>query len=322
MSKWILSITLSLLLITITTAAPADAPKSRQFQFTYAVQIKELPKDKVAKIWVPVPTSSFEQDVKLVRKDVPKQARFARDRVHGNRMLYVESNPDENGVLELSLTYRITRREVSGPIPSKENEALLRARCLGATAMIPLQGKPLDYLKGVTLPEDAVKKARVFYDIVLKHVDYDKSGTGWGRGDVLWVCDHGKGNCSDFHSLFLSLARSQKIPAEFEIGFPLPTKRGKHVIPGYHCWAKFYVAGKGWIAIDASEADKHPKMTEYYFGNLTEDRVRFSVGRDLTLVPAQKSGPINFFIYPHVEVEGKAHPIEKIGRTFTAEDVK
>ena len=68
---------------------------------------------------------------------------------------------------------------------------------------------------------------------------YSKEGKGWGRGDSDWACDSKFGNCTDFHSLFISLARSQKIPAKFEIGFPLPDKRGAGDIPGYHCWAKF-----------------------------------------------------------------------------------
>src|SRR3712207_7840796 len=40
----------------------------------------------------------------------------------------------------------------------------------------------------------------------------------------------------------------------------------------YHCWAAFAPAGRGWVPVDISEADKHPEMTDYYFGNLTADR--------------------------------------------------
>ena len=57
------------------------------------------------------------------------------------------------------------------------------------------------------------------------------------------------------------------------MGFPLPPKRGEGDIGGYHCWALFKPEGKGWVPVDISEANKDPKMTEYYFGNLTEDRV-------------------------------------------------
>jgi hypothetical protein len=61
-------------------------------------------------------------------------------------------------------------------------------------------------------------------------------------------------------------------------------------------------------------------MVEYYFGNLTENRVAFSVGRDLTLVPKQDGPPLNFFIYPYVEVDGQPYPAEKVQRKFSYED--
>src|SRR6185295_17624397 len=101
-------------------------------------------------------------------------------------------------------------------------------------------------------------------------------------------------NCTDFHSLFISLARSRQMPAKFEMGFSLPPERGSGDIPGYHCWAKFKPENRGWIPVDISEANKvkeaDPQMVEYYFGNLTENRVTFTVGRDLVLVPKQAGG--------------------------------
>jgi hypothetical protein len=62
-------------------------------------------------------------------------------------------------------------------------------------------------------------------------------------------------------------------------------------------------------------------MKDYYFGNLTADRVAFTVGRDITLVPKQDGPPLNFFIYPYVEVNGKPLPPEQIERKFGYEDV-
>src|SRR5881227_3323734 len=105
------------------------------------------------------------------------------------------------------------------------------------------------------------------------------SKAGWCRGDAVWACDSRTGNCTDFHSLFIALARSQKIPAKFEIGFGLPEKHGAGEVAGYHCWAKFKPDGKGWVPVDISEANKNPKLKEYYFGNLTPDRVTFTTGR-------------------------------------------
>jgi transglutaminase-like putative cysteine protease len=149
---------------------------------------------------------------------------------------------------------------------------------------------------------------------------YSKEGTGWGRGDAVWACENGHGNCSDFHSLFIALARASKIPAKFEIGFPLPPRRGAGAIVGYHCWAFFRPEGKGWMPVDISEANKDPQRRDYYFGNLTEDRVAFSTGRDFNLVPRQAGPPLNFFIDPYVEVDSKPYPRTLIQTKYSFKD--
>jgi transglutaminase-like putative cysteine protease len=196
------------------------------------------------------------------------------------------------------------------------------AQFLKPDARVPVGGKPLTLLAGKQLPRDETAMGRALYDIVFGHMRYSKEGTGWGQGDAVWACDSGYGNCSDFHSLFISLARSQGIPAKFEIGFGLPTQHGRGDIAGYHCWAKFKPAGKGWIPVDISEARKNTTLREYYFGNLTADRLAFSTGRDLVLEPRQDGPPVNFLINPYVEVAGKPLPAEMIEMNVRFEDVE
>jgi transglutaminase-like putative cysteine protease len=108
------------------------------------------------------------------------------------------------------------------------------------------------------------------------------------------------------------------IPARFSIGFPVPAERGSGSIAGYHCWAEFYANGIGWIPIDASEAAKNPAMREYFFGAHDENRVEFTRGRDLRLTPRQAGDPLNYFIYPYAEADGK--PVEELERAFSWKD--
>ncbi len=148
-------------------------------------------------------------------------------------------------------------------------------------------------------------KIRALYDHVLATMRYEKRGTGWGRGDALWACKAGYGNCTDFHSLLIGLARSEGIPARFFMGFPLPTDRRTGRVKGYHCWAELYdCQQKRWIPVDASEAWKAGKP-DAYFGRLPADRIVFTVGRDLVLEPPQDGPPLNYLIYPYAELDGK-----------------
>jgi transglutaminase-like putative cysteine protease len=153
-------------------------------------------------------------------------------------------------------------------------------------------------------------------------MEYRKDKRGWGRGDATWASQSRCGNCSDFHSLFISLARANCIPAKFEIGFALPPEQTAGDVPGYHCWAKFKARPGEWVPVDISEAKRHPQMRDYYFGHLTADRVVFSTGRDLVLEPKQDGPAINFFVYPYVEVDGKPWPEDRVVRHFTFSDVE
>jgi transglutaminase-like putative cysteine protease len=148
---------------------------------------------------------------------------------------------------------------------------------------------------------------------------YDKSGEGWGRGDAVWACTSKRGNCTDFHSLFIGMMRSSGIPARFEIGFPLPEGKTEGDIPGYHCWAQFHLAGVGWVPVDASEAWKNPAKRDFFFGAHDTNRVFFTYGRDIRLSSDQKADPLNYFIYPYAETNGQ--PVKNLQTHFSFRDV-
>ena len=110
-----------------------------------------------------------------------------------------------------------------------------------------------------------------------------------------------------------------RIPARFTIGFPIGAPNVSCQIPGYHCWAEFYAGGE-WVPLDASEAWKNPARHAYYFGHLDAARVAFTMGRDLELTPRQQGEPLNYLIYPYVEVDGKPLPKESIKNHFEYAD--
>ncbi|HXM89878.1 MAG TPA: transglutaminase-like domain-containing protein, partial [Candidatus Acidoferrum sp.] len=186
--------------------------------------------------------------------------------------------------------------------------------------LVPLTGR-IAQVSANLAETDAtpLQQARVDYEYVTSIMKYDKSGTGWGRGDAVYACDVRHGNCTDFHSLFIGLARAGGIPARFTIGFPIGAANSGEV-PGYHCWAEFYSGGV-WVPVDASEASKHPALHDYYFGHLDAARVAFTTGRDLVLRPPQNGRPLNYLIYPYVELDGVALPQKQIKTKFSYADV-
>src|SRR5207253_9341223 len=139
-------------------------------------------------------------------------------------------------------------------------------------------------------------------------------------GSDLYACDTTTRNCTTFHSPFIAMARTQHIPSRFEIGFPLPADKHSAEIAGYHCWAEFFEPKDGWIPVDISEAWKHPEKKDYFFGAHDANRVQFTTGRDLELSPKQDGKPLNYFVYPYVEIAGQEFP--NVSLAFSFADVE
>lgn len=173
-----------------------------------------------------------------------------------------------------------------------------------------------------TEPTTLAKERALFDNVVAgMNYDYQKTSPEYGQGDAAFVCDYKRGNCSDLHSYLIALSRSIGTPAVLEFGFPLTgvpvpdTLPTDGQVPGYHCWTWFRDSARGWLPLDAADARrwqdaKRPAVSRFLFGSLVLARsaVAVSLGRDLTLVPAQKSGPLNYFIYPYAEADGASVP--------------
>ena len=166
------------------------------------------------------------QKITLLPSDLPAGARTTLEPIYGNKILFFEAQGPVSGKLSFRASYEVRRYEVRG-LSRRTGKTTLseaeRKRFLSGNRMVPLKGKQLSLLEGVDLSSDSLTLARTLYDRVDDHVGYDKSRPGFGNGDVLWVCDSRFGNCTDFHSLFISLARANGLPSRFEIGFSLPT---------------------------------------------------------------------------------------------------
>jgi transglutaminase-like putative cysteine protease len=298
--------------------ADTKAPAVRSFEATYVGTIAALPATaKKVDVWIPLPSNGPYQTIADMKVQAPAPFTLERDSA-GNRLAhFVLDKPEQLGKdLEVRATYRVTRREAVAPAPGsvKPGEPSDAAKLLKPNRLVPLSPRVKELADTLSAGKtDAVSKAHAFYDYLVDNGTYDKTAPGWGKGDSERFCDIKKGNCTDFHSAFMALARSEGIPVRFSIGFPLKAEK-EGSVPGYHCWAEFWAPGQGWVPVDASDAakTKEPVKKAYLFGNLDADRFDITTGRDIVLSPPQKDGTLNFFIYPYVEVDGKTFAETKI----------
>jgi transglutaminase-like putative cysteine protease len=304
-----------LLAFLLTFAMFAPAQETRHFTFHYGFTAKNLPAGERVRIWFPMAHSDAYQEVKVLSATGDLPLKKAHESRFGNEIYYAETAKAKAAELHFEVVYDVLRHQrlTLGTAAPHLAEVQLNVRerkeDLAPDTLVPVTGLPAELAVKVTAGKSTqLEKARAIYDYVFDNMKYDKTGTGWGRGDTLYACDVKKGNCTDFHSLFISMARSQGIPARFEIGFPLPPDRHAADIAGYHCWAEFFEPTHGWVPVDISEGWKHPDKKDYFFGAHDDNRVQFSLGRDLVLNPKQDGDPLNYFVYPYVEVGGKAYP--------------
>lgn len=297
--------------------------RSRRFQTTYDVKVPDFPKSaKKINLWIPFPRSTSDQEVHAIDVQSNIDYNIQYEATYGNSILCATVEADNVDHIDLVITTTATRHECTTDfkttleIPhsgwqSHHRPQLLPNRLIQFTADI------LGIARGIKEQHShTIDIAKAAYDHVLAHMKYDKSGEDWGNGDAEFACSVGKGNCTDFHSLFLAIIRACGVPGQFEIGMAFPTGMTQGDITafkcGYHCWTSFYAHGIGWVPVDCSEAAQKTDLRDYYFGSIDENRFLLSCGRDLVLPGRNVDEPVNFFTDPVIETEsGRAIYYEK-----------
>jgi transglutaminase-like putative cysteine protease len=289
---------LACVLIVHAAGEPAIIKGADQFEFVYRVKLPEI--TGAARVWIPLAKTDAFQTVTVEELKIPMKWDKVQDRDYGNDICVLSLEPKDSGKT-IELQYRVARKEKAA-YPATDTEA---ARYLRPEKLVPVNEtfKTLAE-KAAAGKTDDLERAKALYDHVISRMRYDKSGTGWGRGDAVYACDARTGNCSDFHAYFIALARSINIPARFAIGATIPADKNEGKIEGYHCWAEFLADGQ-WVPVDISEAWKNPKLADYYFGHNPANRFELTKGRDLVVDPEPESGPINFLVYPLLEMNGQ-----------------
>ncbi len=294
------------------------AENAKTFEATYTATVGNVPAGlPELDVWIPLPASRGWQQVSNVIIDAPFTFKRRTEKEFGNQYAYATIPNPPGGDLTVQVRFTATRDEATAVSPAEKaaSRGDIR-RALEANRLVTLSPRvrqlASQLTRGIT---DPYEQAHAFFNYLIVTMKYDKTIPGWGQGDTERACDIKAGNCTDFHSLFISLARAKNIPARFVIGFPLTAADGN--VKGYHCWAEFYVKGKGWIPVDASDASKlkDASAQQYLFGHLDPNRVQFTVGRDLVLTP-RTSDPLNFFIYPRAEANGKVVGEPSISLSF------
>ena len=338
------------LLIGVSGAArPADKalrekPRQASFHVRNVFNVKVPKGAQAVRIWFAMPQEDASSSIRNFAVTSDAVVRYDTDS-WGNRVGYLEVRAPAQEQITLREEFDLTRSEIQTRVdPSKtraltDPERIALARYLAPSTHVVVNDRikalSASIVGGETNP---ILAARKIYDWTFKNIDYWVKDPDHLKaspvGSTEYCMMSKTGNCTDFHSLFASLAMAAGLPTRLVYGSLLkPSLNGIEVDASYHCWVQFYAPQTGWVPLDASLAniygkdfpltDKNKKLVElttatgykgpdpskvdYYFGNIDERRVVWSIGRDLMMQPPQESGPVNALTKAYVEVDGKTY---------------
>ena len=329
-------------LLFASAAWAGEAPRQATFHVKNTFTVKVPKGTQRVRVWFAVPQEDSASVIRNLSVTADGSVQYEVDS-WGNRVGYLDLRAPTAEKIAVREEFDLVRSEIRNQIDPKATRALFDwervalSRYLQPTTHVVITDRikalSTSIVGGETNP---VLASRKIYDWTLQNVDY------WVKdpdrlkaspvGSTEYCLLSKTGNCTDFHSLFASLAMAAGLPTRIVYGSLLkPTLNGVQVDGSYHCWIQFYAPKLGWLPLDVSLAniyakpfpltDKNKKLVElttatgyqgpdaskvdYYFGNLDERRVVWSVGRDLVMQPPQEDGPVNALTKAYVEVDGK-----------------
>lgn len=335
-------------------------PRTAKFEARNEFKVIVPEGAKKVRAWFAMPQDDPLQTVTNFKVESPLPHQITTDAA-GNKAVYIEVNDPTVKEFTVVETFGVNRREqISGVAASKAKALTAGEREkfgseLAANKHVVIDDKIRTLAKEIVGDEkNTVAAARKLYDWTLANIEYwvkdPKNKKASPVGSTEYCLSTKTGNCTDFHSLWTSLARASEIPTRMVYGsFFKKELDGQDADQSYHCWPEFYVGGIGWVPHDVAVADifvgdfqsnahneelvrlttadgysgADKSKVDYYFGNIDERRVTWSRGRDLTLSPKPEGGPVNALAKAYVEVDGKVAAEKEVWtRKLTFREIK
>ncbi len=280
--------------------------KSIPFELAIKTIVKNIPKgSKRLDLWMPYPKSRKAQGITNVSVKSPYPVEVNHDLEYGNAILHIGiDNPKDDFNVEMSIS-AVREESVSVRFIEEHSRDFINNGDYDVYLKEDSAGKVTPELVEIFKKETAEKeltidKAKAVYNFVM--ASYEKDFENKYLPEA--------GRCVEINTLYGAILRAGKIPVRFVNGFTFKDM-DEGPLSDYGCRSEFYASGYGWIPVDLESGKKFPDDRALYFGNLDQNRIELADGRDIKLVPPQKGEPIDVFIYPYAELDGKVFQVGK-----------
>lgn len=306
--------------VLISLSAGIGYAAAQRGKITYTVT-PQAPQDaKSVRLWFPYPVSDDYQRIEnVVLEGNYTSSALYREPESGAFYLYADwLGTFEQRSFEMRFTAEIEERafpemkDVGGDVPV---EIL---PYLESTELIPTGGEVRKIADEIVKGKKGIlEKAEAVYDWVVANTYRDPNVKGCGLGIVEQMLAKRGGKCVDISTLYVALARAAGVPARDIFGLRVGQKASQDITKGIHCWAEFYLPGTGWVPVDPADVRKimlkkdlaleeAGEYRDYFFGSVDQYHLILErEARNVTFIPPQEAGPLNYFMYPYAEVDGE-----------------
>jgi len=251
--------------------------------------------------WLPYPISLESQnDIKLISTSYPVKS--MDNEKSSIRSAYFEVTATSSKPLPFEIVYSYTaysyyRKVDPLNVGKYDVESELYKKYTAEDQHISFSNEITSLAKKITGNEtNPYKKAYKIYNWICDNIKYSYAVEySTIRNISEYTMERGYGDCGQQTLLFMSLCRSEGIPARWQSGFT--TYKSRQFI---HDWAEIYIDPYGWIPVDtymgvyftsvsdALDSKKSKEIRDFYFGNMDYFRMVANIGHCQQLKPWKK----------------------------------
>jgi transglutaminase-like putative cysteine protease len=260
---------------------PYVLPHRFNCTMTVATSTNAVPPGEIVRAWLPIPRQyPFQNDFQLVT--AYPLAKSVAPETSAIRSVYMEQKAGADGSAKFEINYTYTARGVHFDLdPSKITRANLNDPALAPfveeSPHVVFTDKIRALAKEVAGNEtNPMLQAKAFFDWIGANVKYSFAREYSTLTNISDYClSHRYGDCGQEALLFITLCRSQGIPARWQTGWD--------IYPGFkdiHDWTEIYLAPYGWVPVDpwaglfatqycpALKPEERKELHDFYFGGL------------------------------------------------------
>ena len=260
------------------------------------------PRGAVIRAWLPIPRQyPFQDEFKLVGSSPPVDS--LAPATSPIRSVFMQQRVTGEHPTQFEITYNYNARGVFFDLkpeaigrPDLSDPAL--ASFVAEAPHVVFTGKIRKLAREIVGAEtNPMLQAKAFYDWIGGNILYSFAREYSTLTNISDYClTHRYGDCGQEALLFITLCRSQGIPARWQSGW--------NTFPGgkdIHDWTEIYLAPYGWVPVDpwagifatrygtALTDGERRELHDFYFGGLDYYRMAANCDHSMTLDPPKNS---------------------------------